>query len=299
MTEKAYNTNWRVLKQDGTLNIQRVGKSKGKRSQTNDMYHYLLSIRPKQFFSIIFLMYLLINLIFATLYFMTPRGSLAGIQNDPPVRHFLDCFFFSVQTIATIGYGRISPVSITANALVTLEAFLGMFSLAHGTGLLFARFSKPTARVIFSKNAIIAKHNGQKSLIFRVANARLNQIVEANIGVTLVKNEKTLEGQDFRRLYDLKLQRSHSAMFSLSWMVIHVIDDQSPLKGMKTQDLIDHQVEIITGLSGLDETMSQTIHSRTSYTPLEILFDRRFKDMIWRDAEGRVQIDLEAIDELV
>lgn len=211
----------------------------------------------------------------------------------------IDCFFFSVQTVATIGYGRISPYGIWANILVTIEAFLGMLSLAVVTGLFYARFARPTARVIFSRHALITMHNQKKSLLFRTANARLNQIVEARLGVTLVKNEPTLEGQNFRRLYDLKLQRSYSPMFALTWTAIHVIDQDSPLWGMDQKAFVDHQIEIIVILSGIDEVMAQNIHSRTSYIGEDIQFDRQFKDMSSRNAQGQIQVDLKAIDELM
>ena len=299
MTERSPNTNWRVLNTDGSLNIRRSVSPRAGGSQTKDLYHYLLSISSRRFFGIIFCWYLFINLIFACLYSITGPDALEGVRNNSSIIHFLDCFFFSVQTVATIGYGRISPISVLANILVTFEAFLGMLSLALVTGLFYARFSKPTARVIFSKNALITRHNGHLVFMFRVANGRLNQIVEANMGVTLVINEKTLEGHNFRRLYDLKLQRSHSPMFALSWTVIHIIDDHSPLNGLKNEDFIQRQAEFIVALSGIDETMSQTIHSRCSYTFHEILFARHYKDMITRDEEGHIKIDLKAIDDLL
>lgn len=277
------------MKRDGQLNISREGV---KRFFGSDLYHVLMSASWPEFFSTLAVVYLVVNLVFAGAYSVCGRDALAGIQTSTGWRHFVECFFFSVQTLATIGYGRVSPVSLIANALVTAEAFLGLFGVAVMTGLLFTRFSRPTSRVVFSDTAIIGLYDGRPSFFFRVANARLNQIAEARINVALIRSEITKEGERLRRIVDLKLERSHSPVFALSWLVIHVINEASPLFELNESTFAEGQPELLVTLSGVDETFSQTIQARFSYTPEDVVWNRRFKDVLSRDEAGRIQLDI-------
>jgi len=289
----------RLLNRDGSFNAVRSGVPSG---GAGDIYHQLLSMSWKRFIVVLGLAYLVVNLFFAELYYVVGPEALAGLEEASRldgISRFLECFFFSVQTFATIGYGRISPVSLSANALVTFEAFLGMLSVAIPTGLLFARFSKPTARIRFSRNALITPHDGVPCLLFRMVNERLNQVVEAQVRVGLVRNERTLEGEFYRNFYDLKLERSVSSAFVLSWTVVHEIDEQSPLFGVTPEMLRESEAEFIVSVTGIDDTFSQTIHARWSYVADEIVFGSRFADMLRRDpAIGKVRVDLEALDRL-
>ena len=208
-----------------------------------------------------------------------------------------ECFFFSVQTFSTIGYGRMSPIGLASNILASIEAFTGMLSVAVMSGLLFARFSRPTARVLFSHNAVITQHEGKKSLLFRAANSRLNQLVDARLEVSMMRNLQTAEGTFIRKQLDLPLTRSRSLFFSASWLAAHVIDEKSPMYGLGPEDLEKQEVEIFVLLSGFDQTFSQTLHARTSYHTNEILWGRRFKDMLSRK-DGRLFVQLEKISEL-
>jgi len=281
----------RYLNRDGNFNI---AGSRHNRLRFSDLYHSLIALPRGYFLLLIIVSYFLVNLAFGLGFYYCPDGSFEGMRQDSTWHHFADSFFFSVQTLATIGYGRISPMGLAPNLLVTLEAFIGMLSLAVVTGLFFVRFSKPTARVIFSKVALMTHVDGQPCLIFRMANERMNQIVEANVSVTLIRREKTREGERYVELYDLKLERHHSPMFALMWTVIHPIDKDSPLYGLKEKDLIESSTEILVTLTGMDDTVGQTIHARFSYIPSEILWNRRFVDMLHGDAE-KIGVYLERI----
>jgi inward rectifier potassium channel len=287
---------WRFLNRDGTYNIAR---SRGKSFPLSDLYHSLLSASWTEFLSVIIGVYLAINLLFAGAYFLSGPEALEGVRRDTFFHHFSDCFFFSVQTLATIGYGRISPMGLGANLLVTIEAFIGLLSLALVTGLFYARFARPTARILFSDVAIIGPHDGAPALVFRLANERLNQIVEAHVTVNLIKDETTAEGEDFRNFYELSLDRDRSPVFNMSWTVVHWIDDRSPLKGLKDKDLREVDAEIAVTLSGLDATMAAPIHARFSYVADDIVWNKRFRDILTSGDDGKIHVDLSHMHETV
>jgi inward rectifier potassium channel len=284
---KALKKSWRMLNRDGTFNIAREGRV----ISHHDAYHTLLSLSWSKFLTLLIFTYLIINTTFAILYMACGPDALSGVGHETKSRHFTDAFFFSVQTFSTIGYGKLTPASIAANILVTLEALTGLLSVALATGLIFSRFSRPTARVMFSDSAVVTDHDGTLSLIFRMANQRQNQIVEANVSVVISIYETTKEGERFRTFYDLKLERSHSPLFALTWTIVHSIEKDSPLFGKTKQDLVDSEVEILVTMSGIDETFSQTVHSRFSYTPDEIHWHKKFTDMLTRK-DGLVSVDM-------
>lgn len=257
-------------------------------SHWHDPYHLLLTLEWHWFFALIAIGYIITNALFALLYL---KGGDC-IENARP-GYFWDAFFFSVQTMASIGYGAMYPrLECTyTNILVTTEALAGLMGLTIATGLMFARFSRPTARVLFSNVALITLHNGIPTLMFRTANERHNQILEAQLGVSLVRNEVTSEGIFMRRLYDLKLIRSQTRIFALTWTAMHEIDQNSPLYGATPESLAEAETEIVVTLTGLDETVSQTIHARYYYTTPDILWNHRFVDILSRGRDGRRIID--------
>jgi len=255
-------------------------------SYWRDPYHLLLTIPWLGFLTLIALSYVATNALFALFY-------LAGgdcITNARP-KSFLDTFFFSVQTLATIGYGVMSPRTLYANIVVTIEVMVGLIGIAVLTGLAFARFSRSTARVLFTRVAVIAPHEGAPSLIFRAANQRRNQILEAQMRVYLMRDDVTAEGQSMRRIYDLRLLRSQTPSFALSWAAIHPIDESSPLYGMSAEDLIRTNTSIVISLSGLDERVAQVVHARHTYAADEILWNNRFTDIIHHTPNGHRYID--------
>lgn len=278
---------------DGTFNVSRKGLKRG-----FDFYHRLLSISWGHFLGAMGLLYLCLNTLFALVYFSLGEGALSGGNFTGEWGHWWDCFFFSVHTLATIGYGTLAPHSLGANLVVVVEAFVGLTGIAIATGLLFARFSRPTARVVFSRRAVIRVRNGQTFFQFRMANERLNQIVSAEVEVVAAFDEVTQEGERTRTFRDLKLVRDRSPFFAMTWTVLHPIDAESPLFGLNSQSLRDRNPEILVSLTGFDDIFSQTIHARFSYTEEDIAWGGQFKDIVNRDEAGRVRIDLDAIHEI-
>lgn len=251
-----------------------------------DIYHRLLTMPWSGLFVLLSSAYFVFNLLFAGLYLLQD-GSIANAKPHSLV----DAFFFSVQTTATIGYGEMRPATLYGNLLVTAEVLLGLTVLAVATGLVFARFSRPTARVLFSAVAVVAAHDGVPTLMFRAANRRRNQILEAQVSVALLRDEVSGEGMAMRRFHDLKVERPRTPMFALSWTVMHKIDDRSPLSGETHETLLDQHAEIVVAIVGIDETVSQTIYARHSYAADEILWNRRFADILGRTEDGRRRVD--------
>ncbi|QSJ14108.1 ATP-sensitive inward rectifier potassium channel 10 [Nostoc sp. UHCC 0702] len=255
-------------------------------SYWRDPYHLLLTIPWTSFLALIAVLYVTTNALFALVYML--GGDC--IENARP-GHFLDLFFFSVQTLASIGYGAMYPKTTYANIIVTIEAITGLVGIAVMTGLAFARFSRPTARVMFSRVALITIHEGIPSLMFRAANQRRNQILEAQIRVYLMRDEVTAEGHFMRRFHDLKMVRSQTPSFALTWVAIHAIDEYSPLYGMTAELLTKTNSNIVISLTGVDETVVQVVHARHHYTANEILWNYRFVDIFHHTSDGHRYVD--------
>ena len=282
----------RTLNPDGTMNVIRP-----KLDPIKDSYHFLLSLTWPRFFILTLVIYILINLLYGLIYFSLGVHQFNGIETNTVSDFFLECFFFSVQTFSTIGYGKVSPSSLISNIVVTAEALTGMMAIALMTGLIFARFAKPTAKVIFSEKALITRFMGQKVFMFRMANARMNQVVEATVNLTAVQSFLTPEGVSFRQQIDLPLARNKSSVFALSWTVYHVIDDKSPLYNKDIEHLKAVGTELFVSLIGHDETFSQTIFTRRSYTADDIVMNKQFVDIIERN-ETQLRVNIDKISEL-
>jgi inward rectifier potassium channel len=251
------------------------------RGGLRDFYHWVLTIRWWLFYVCLVSTYLGLNLLFASLFWLDP----GGVANTRP-GSFLDNFFFSVETISTIGYGVMTPKSLYANVVMTAEAFTGLGMVAIATGLIFSRVSRPTARVMFSRIAVVTPFDGAPALMFRAANQRGNQILEAEATVFLFIEVTTLEGHSFRRFQPLQLVRSRQPMFALSWTLIHLIDETSPLFGATADSLMDGTAEIVVAVSGVDEIFAQRIYARHSYLPDEIVWNRRLADVLTTNEDG-------------
>ena len=251
-----------------------------------DLYHRALTLRWWEFLGVGCAIYLAINVLFAGLYLLQ-AGSVSGARPGS----FADAFFFSVQTIATIGYGQMSPGTLYGNVLVTVETMTGLVFLALSTGVVFARISRPTARVVFGRVATVAPQDGVPTLSVRIGNERSSQILEADVTVTLLRYERTLEGVPFRRFHTLHLARSHTPVFALTFTVMHHIGPDSPLRGATAASLAEEDAELLISVTGLEETTSQTVHARHSYLPEEVLFGHRFTDIFSTDADGTRVLD--------
>ncbi len=264
--------------------VKRIG---GRLHPVSDFYHTLMRANWPATFAVIFAALIAINLTYALAYLALGSG-IEGVRPG----NYEDCFFFSVQTLATIGYGKMVPVSRAAHLVVTLEAFTGVLVTALTTGLLFAKFSRPTARVLFSRVAVIAPYEGKPTLMFRLANERGNRIVQAGVRISAIRFVTTAEGLPMRRLTDLKLVRADSAMFAITWTVFHVIDESSPLFGATSESLAREKFGLVATLIGLDETISQTVHARYGWDFDQIVFNRQFVDVLTDNPNGTRTMDL-------
>lgn len=273
----------RMVARDGAEGPVRVGLG---RRWWNDQYHSLLSMTWWGFLLVAAGVYVTANLVFAGLYLLQP-GAISHVGPGD----FGGSFFFSVQTMATIGYGQLVPQTVYANILVTIEALFGMLMIALTTGLVFARFSRPTARILFSNVAVIGTHDGMPTLFVRLGNERRNQILQASVTMSLLRTETSAEGTMMRRFYDLHLARSRTPVFSMTFLLMHPLDETSPLHGITAEQLAAEEGEIVVTVSGLDETMSQSIHARTSYAAEDIRWQHRFVDIFGTTPDGRRSID--------
>jgi inward rectifier potassium channel len=285
----------RLLNRDGTFNVTLEGLDP---LSSLSLYHWLLTISWPKFLAFISVIYLAVNALFAFAYLACGMGTLQSAAGSFSNDSFYQAFFFSVDTFATIGYGNITPVGVAANALVTFEALLNIMGVALATGVIFARFSRPSARIIYSRNAIVAPYRGINALEFRIANARSSQLIEVEVQAILTKLER-VGGTTIRKFYDLPLERNRVVFFPLSWTVVHPIDSNSPMAGLTEADLTAASAELLVLLTGTDETLSQTVHSRSSYEAAEIVWGVKFANMFLRsETEGIMGMDLDRIHEI-
>jgi inward rectifier potassium channel len=255
-----------------------------------DAYVRLMGMRWSQLILLFIAGFLGFNILFAVLYLLVPGSLGDSSRNDGPASP-LDAFFFSVQTVATIGYGVLYPKSLYANILVTLEIMAGVFGFAMGNGLMFARFSRPTARIMFSRIAVVAPHNGVPTLMFRAANQRHNLILEAHVRVALARVEISSEGRAMRRFRDLAIERRDNLTFFLSWTVMHPIDESSPLYGLSPEEVAGSDITIIVVMNGADESFGQPVYARHIYAARDIVWGSHFADIIGVAEDGRPTID--------
>jgi inward rectifier potassium channel len=277
----------RMLNRDGSFNVDRQGLPF---LRSFSPYHAMITISWPRFYVVIVSAYLVTNVIFAAAFFACGPGALHGAGASQGVRA-MDCFFFSVQTLATIGYGRISPLGLAANLLVAIEGFLGLLGFAMATGLAFARFSQPRAKVLFSEKAVIAPYRGATAFEFRIINERQSQLIEVEAKVLFTRME-IHEGRRVRRFYGLPLERAKVAFFPLQWVIVHAIDDASPLRGETAESLRSSEAEFLILLTGIEEAFAQAVHTRSSYQFGEVVVGARFVDMYEPSEDGVVRVDL-------
>jgi inward rectifier potassium channel len=285
----------RLLNPDGSFNVIRSGLGL---LETLAPYQQLLTVSWTGFFALVVALYLLINAVFALAYFADGSTALMGPGADMLGGQFSQAFFFSVQTFATIGYGQIGPNGFTANALVTIEALVGLIFQALATGLLFARFSRPTASILFSHQAIVAPYGEGQSLQFRIANRRKNEIIQLEAQVLFSAMQPDGRGGLVRRYTLLPLERNKVTFFPLSWTIVHPIDQASPLAGKTPEDLVGAEAEVLVLLSGIDETFAQTVHARSSYRADEIIWNRRFRSMFVQEQGGSLSVDISRLHDV-
>jgi len=261
----------------GHTQVTRLGVP---RFSIKDTYHLILRMSWFEFFALAVTTYLLANLAFGCAYFFGDHA----INNADS---FADCFFFSVETLATVGYGGMSPATFYGHCVATVEIITGMLSMAVITSLVFARFSKPTARILFSKVVVITSFDGVPTMMLRVANQRRSYILEATASLVLLRDEETSDGHSMRRFHDLKLERARSPMFALSWQIMHRIDETSPLFGVTAETFKEEDMRLALTISGVEDTFAATVTARHDYTHEHLLFNERFVDIFEEGEHAR------------
>jgi inward rectifier potassium channel len=251
-----------------------------------DLYHYFMTVGWPRTFATLAAFFLLFDLLFGWLYYRAP-GCIANL--NPP--GFAGAFFFSVETLATVGYGDMHPQTPYGHSIAAIEIFVGLMSLALITGIMFARFSRPRARFLFARHAVVRPIDGQRMLMFRAANARQNVIQEASAQLRMVRDEVTVEGFELRRITDLPLVRAQHPIFILGWNLMHPIDERSPLRDASEESLRATATTFILSLSGTDETTGQVLMARAEYSSEAIRWNESFRDILETAADGTLQID--------
>ncbi len=291
----ARESHLRFINQDGSFNVRR----KGLRSFAGrNFYHLLLTIPWWQFLGVVVGLYLSINLIFAVIFVLCGENSLVETVGEPMTSHFLRAFFFSVETFGTIGYGTIAPVGTLVNSFVTVESIVSILLQALVTGMFFARFSRPTARVRFSERAVVAPYQDGTALMFRLVNMRSSQLIEVAAQVFMARFVSE-NGQVVRRFEQLILEREKVSFFPLGWTVVHPINEESPLNGVTHEELVNSDAEILILMTAIDEDFAQTVHTRTSFKPVEIVWNAKFVSLYNKtESDDAVSIDIRKLSKI-
>jgi inward rectifier potassium channel len=284
----------RFLNRDGTFSVRRGGLPF---LQSLNLYHALLTISWPRFHVLVVFAYFAANALFACGYLACGPQAIAGSTATTLSERFFDAFFFSVQTMGTLGYGRLSPIGLGANLLVTTESLAGLLGFALATGLLFARFSRPHAKILFSEHAVIAPYHAITAFEFRIANQRSSELIDVHATVVLTRME-TIRGLRSRRYHSLKLERDQVMFFPLHWVIVHPITEDSPLADATAESLAASDAEFLVLLTATDETFSQVVHARSSYKPHEIVWGARFANMFQEPGDGALTADLKRLHEI-
>ncbi len=283
----------RSINKDGSFNVHRTGT----RWHDANLYLFLVQLPWGRFMALVLVAYLVANLFFAAVFYSIGVSHLQGADVSTPGRAFLSAFFFSTQTLTTVGYGATAPANNAANALASFEALLGLMGFAVVTGLLVGRVSRPSARIAFSDNLLVAPYQGGTSLQFRIANQRSNSLMELEAKVLLMTVDATSQG--LKRDYAvLRLERSSVYFFPLTWTIVHPIDSRSPLWEKTAKDLEELQAEVLILIKGYDETFSQSVHARYSYRFDELVWGESFAPAFDVDSEGDLILHMDRVSAL-
>jgi len=293
ITEQALAPLRRIINKDGQFNVRRQGTT----WRDFHPYLHLINLSWPRFLAALFLGYVVSNTIFAGIYFALGPNQLAGGDAPTAGGQFLNAFFFSAHTLSTVGYGNISPKTTAANVVSAFEALMGVLGFAVATGLLFGRVSRPSAKIGFSQNMVMAPYQDGTSLQFRLVNRRANSLMELEVRVMLMTVEMRA-GQALRNYKLLALERSQVLFLPLTWTVVHPIDPESPLRDKTGEDLARSQAEFLILIKGYDDTFNQTVLARYSYRHDEILWDKRFAPAFFVDAEGDLVLELKKVGEV-
>jgi inward rectifier potassium channel len=289
---QAVTKNQRLLNQDGSVNVKRTGLPF---FNTSNNYHKLITMRWTHFWLLVLAGYIVVNLLFASIYMSIGIENLIGIQGHSSWEKFWDAFFFSAQTVSTVGYGHMYPYGMLASSVSAIESMIGLLAFALATGLLYGRFSRPSARITYSKEILVAPYrDDHHAIMFRLANQRRSTLIDLQIELNFSYLEE-VDGKPVRRFMQLELERTRVSLLSLNWTVVHPLDDKSPLKDVTYQDMVKAEATFTVLLKAFDDTFSQTVHSRTSYQYDEVVWGGKFQPAFSRNESGYIVLDLSKI----
>ncbi len=284
----------RLINKDGSFNIVRVNRLLWDRL---NIYNRLIMMGWFQFLCWLLVFYLVANIFFASIYMLTGAETLTGVDDKVLNGPFWKCFFFSAQTLTTVGYGHISPASFITSSIAAFESMIGLLAFALATGLLYGRFSRPVAHIRFSKQSVFAPYLDVNAWMFRIINTRDNQLINLQVTATLSRSENKPDGTLIRKYYGLNLERSKVAFFPRDWTLVHPVTTESPLFGCTPEELEKTDTEILISLQAMDDTFAQSVHDRFSYRYEEILWGRKFPVMFTVNQNGTLLVDLDKLDE--
>jgi inward rectifier potassium channel len=272
LSTRVQSRNQRAIREDGSFNIEHRGLPL---LQLSDVYQELITMSWSKFNVLVLAVYTIINTVFALVYYSIGTEKLTNIEGTSEWEKFLDTFFFSAQSLTTVGYGRVAPVGIPASSVAAFESLIGLMGFALATGLIYGRFSRPKAKIVSSKNMIMAPYKDGIGLMFRIANGRKTQLVETEVQVTLSKI-LIEDGKEMRRFFPLTLEREKIAMFPMAWTVVHPIDENSPVYGKTAHDFEKEDMELLVYIKSFDETFSDVVHHRVSYKANDMIWGAKF-----------------------
>lgn len=282
-----YNQRVRFIDAKGQVNVERRGLA-GFRNL--DVYHYLTRVSPLRLSFLIGMSYIIINLLFGSIYFAIGPDGFEGVDNSSEFQQFISLFFFSAQTITTLGYGHLHPVSNAASVAAAVESLLGLLAFAIVTGIIFGRFSRPKDHVLYSNNILIAPYEASSGLMFRITNTKQYELIEVEAVVNITINNPETNKREF---HNLELEISRISFLPLSWTIVHPIDERSPIFGLSQSDLQKRDMEVIILIKGISDTFSQTIYSRNSYKIEQLVVGAKFKPIVPEVTDnGRLRISV-------
>jgi len=286
---RAYSRSTRLINKGGDFNVHKENQGFW---ETLDTYHELISVSWGRFFLIITTGFFLVNLVFAVLYYLAGPSAIEGMRTTEGLGHFIEAFYFSTQTITTVGFGKLNPSTDFVSVLAAIESFMGLLGFALATGLMFARFSRPNKQLVYSQNAIIAPYQDINGLMFRFAHGGKNQLIEAEVEMVA---SCWIEAEKRRIFQPLKLERKTISFFSTSWTVVHPINEESHLYGMTAKDFEEQQMEIIVMFKAFDDTYARHIYDRTSYVHNELRWAKKFVSIYDHKDDGLIHIAMDRI----
>jgi inward rectifier potassium channel len=282
---KSGSTSNRLMNNDGSFNVDRDHLN-----WWDNTYHMLVTMPWIQFFLLILISFVGMNTFFALVYCLLGVHNFNGIEPGNFVHNFMQAYFFSSQTLTTVGYGHISPASLSSNIFASFESFLGLLTFAMISGLLYGRFSRPTAKIVFSENMLIAPYKGGRAIMFRMVNARRSELIETEVQLLLTINQRDENDQISRKFYALDLEIGKISFFSMSWTIVHELNERSPLAGFTQEDLVSGHAEWMVLVKGIDEVNQQMVHARHSYVAEDVVWNARFLPIIDRSGNGRPKV---------